>query len=387
MILLWFSLNQIVSGAENEYYKYLRTDSAHVYTWNAATSSWLPGSVQLYTYVEGKMTSVLTIDYASRALQARTDYLYNTDGLMSTETSYLFSGNIWVTLTRNLYSYDELGRYSEIHIQKWINSDWVDDRIQMNYVYDEFSRQLKFQAIYFRNNTWTDPTTENSYYNADGLLERREAVYFNGNTDYEVIYTYDGSELLAEAYSHYPSGSGWINWWLVDYDYNPCGLRLEQVRYTGNGTEWVPSARVVSFTYFKPDLCPDKKVPVCRDGSTVIVKKTVVQNRLNHGDCLGPCPEGKGSNSPAKKSAKTEQSEIPFTIYPNPATDRITVVRNGYDENISKVELTDMNGRTLRSEVVSDDGDIVIPRNGLISGQYLVRVYGDQVYSMIVIFN
>lgn len=386
MILMWFSLNQIVSGAVNEYYKYLRTDSAHVYTWNAATSSWLPGSVQLYTYDKGKMTSVLTIDYASRALQARTDYLYNTDGLMSAETSYAFSGNTWVTLTRNLYSYDQLGRYSEIRIQKWINSDWADDRIQMNYVYDEFGRQMKYQAIYFRNNTWTDPTTEYSYYNADGLLERREAIYYNGNTDYEVIYTYDGSQLLTEAYSHYPSGSGWINWWLVDYEYNPCGLRLVQIRFNGSGTEWIPSARVVSFTYFKPDLCPDKKVPVCRDGNTVMVKKTVVQNRLDHGDCLGPCPDSKGSAAVKMKSAGTGPA-LPFTIYPNPATNQITVVRNGYDKSISRVELTDMNGNTMRSEFVSDDGDIVILRGGLMSGQYIVRIYGDQVYSMIVIFN
>jgi len=41
----------------------------------------------------------------------------------------------------------------------------------------------------------------------------------------------------------------------------------------------------------------------------------------------------------------------------------------------------------LRSETINDDGNIVIPRNDLITGQYLLRIYGDQVYSMIVIFN
>jgi len=306
---------------------------------------------------------------------------------MSAETNYTYIGSMWVALTRILYSYDESGRYSEIRIQKWINSEWVDDRIQMNYVYDELGRQLEYQMIYFRNNAWTDPTTESSYYNADGLLERREAVYFNGNTDYEVIYTYDGSKLLSESYSRYPSGNGWFNWWLVDYEYNYCGLRLALVRYNGSGTEWIPSTRTVNYTYFKPDLCPDKKVPVCHNGNTVMVKKTVVQTRLNHGDCLGECPDGKGSQQVIKKSERTVQPEIPFTIYPNPATDQITIASNGYDDKISKVELTDMNGTILRSETINDDGNIVIPRNDLITGQYLLRIYGDQVYSMIVIFN
>jgi hypothetical protein len=79
--------------------------------------------------------------------------------------------------------------------------------------------------------------------------------------------------------------------------------------------------------------------------------------------------------------------QIPFTVYPNPATDRITVVRNGYDAEISKVDILDMNGNLLRSETVSDSGEVIIERGGLISGQYIVRIYGEQVYNLIVVFN
>ena len=79
--------------------------------------------------------------------------------------------------------------------------------------------------------------------------------------------------------------------------------------------------------------------------------------------------------------------QVPFTVYPNPASERITVVRNGYDAEISKVDIMDMNGNLLRSETVSDSGEVIIERGGLISGQYIVRIHGEQIYNLIVVFN
>lgn len=383
VILLWLISGAGSRGAVNEYYKYFRTDSTYVLTWDVSTSSWVPGSIQLYQYDAGKVTSLLTLDFATRAYQAKTDYIYSTDGLVESETNYAFN-NGWVLLTRLLYSYDEFGRYSEIRIQKWTNSQWADDRIQMNYVYDEAGRQLEYQSVYYRNNTWTDPTTEYSYYNSDGLLIRREAIYYTGSTDYQVIYTYEAFDLLSEASAQYPSGTGgWLNWWLVDYGYNPCGLKISQVRSNGSGTEWIPTTKTINYTYFKPDLCPEKKVPVCHNGVTISVKKTVVQTRLNHGDCIGACP---GDESPLKNDVVLK-SYSPFTIYPNPATDKITVARNGNDDRISKVEIMDLNGNILRSANFNNNGELTIFRNGLMSGQYLLRIYGDQTYNMIVVFK
>jgi hypothetical protein len=386
LMFFWSLTGITVSGAGNELSKYFRTDSAHVYSWNSVESSWIPGSVQMYGYNNGRITYLLTLDYTTRAEKNKTEYLYNQAGLLENEVNYYFDG-AWKESTRNVYYYDGQNRVSEIHIQKWINSAWVDDRIQSNYIYDEYGRQTEFQASYWRNNAWTSPTTDYSYYDQEGNLIRRVAIYFTGGTDYRIIYTYNQSDVLAEAYSQYPGVTGWQNWWLVNYQYDDCRFKISQVQYTGSGTEWLPGTKVVNYSYFRPELYPYPNVPVCHNGMTMYVIKKVLKRHLAHGDCLGSCFETKKSLSDPKGVTTGTPSQIPFTVYPNPASERITVVRNGYDAEIFKVDIMDMNGNLLRSQTVSDSGEVTIERGRLISGQYIVRIHGEQIYNLIVVFN
>lgn len=384
--LLLFVTNSTIMGAGSEYLKYFRTDSAHVYSWNSQNQSWEPTSVQLYSYSERRIVSALSLNFQTRAGLARTDYFYYPDNVVSIEVNYNYD-NGWVLSTRNTYYYDAQNRVSEIRIQKWSNSAWADDRIQKNYVYDEFDRQVEFQMIYWRFNAWTSSTTDYSYYTPEGRIIRREGIYPTGATDYQMIYTYDQSDLLSETYTQYPSSTGWTNWWLASYQYDPCGFKIAQVRYAGSGSNWIPQTKVVNFSYFKPDLFPELKAPMCHDGYTLLVKKTLVQVHLDHGDCLGGCPAKSALADKGADDNSTKNNDVPFTVFPNPASDRITVAPHGNDHVISRVELLDWNGNILKVVDRPDIGEITIFREGLISGQYILRIHGDRVFNMVVVFN
>lgn len=386
LIFAWFLPLTEVSAADPDITKYIKTDSTHVYSWSSTENGWIPSSVQLYTYNAGRVIRILTLNYTTRAEQSKTEYSYNAAGLADTITNFSFN-NGWTALTRNVVFYDLQKRITEIWIQKWTSGIWMDDRKQNNYVYDEFSRLLEFKSIYWRSNTWTQPSIDYSYYDEQGKLIRREAFNPNGSLDYQVICNYDGTNLLSEMYAQYPSGTGWQKWWLMNYQYDECGFKISQVQYAGSGTEWIPNTKVVNYSYFKPDLYPDPMVPVCHYGKTMYVIKKVLKRHLAHGDCLGPCPETKGSQSELKGAATEKLSEVPFTIYPNPASERITVLRNGYDHGIWKVDILDMTGNLLRSETVSGSGEVTIERGGLVSGQYIVSIRGDQIYNLIVVFK
>jgi hypothetical protein len=375
-----------VTAADPDIIKSIKTDSTHVYSWSGTESVWIPNSVQLYTYNAGRVIRILTLNYTTRSEQSKTEYSYNAAGLADTVTNYSFN-NGWTALTRNVIFYDLQERVSEIWIQKQINGTWSDDRKQMNYVYDDDDRQLEFQSIYWRNNAWTLPSTDYSFYDEQGKLIKREAFYLDGHMDYQVICTYNESVLLSEMYAQYPSGTGWLNWWLVNYQYDNCGFKISQVQYAGSGTVWLPNTKVVNYSYFKPELYPYPNVPVCHNGNTMYVIKKVLKRHLAHGDCLGTCPETKKSQADQKGVTNDIPSKVPFTVYPNPASDRITVVRNGYDTGISKVDIMDINGNLLRIETISDSGEVTIERGGLISGQYILRIHGEQIYNLIVVFK
>lgn len=341
-----------VTGADPDIAQYIKTDSAYVYSWNSTESTWIPSSVQMYTYMNGRLIRLTTLDYTTRSAQYKTEYSYNVAGLADTVTSYSFN-NGWTALTRNVIFYDLQKRITEIWIQKMVTGIWTDDRIQKNYVYDGFGRLLEFQTIYWRSNAWTQPSMDYSFYDEQGKLIRREAFNPNGSIDYQVICNYDGVNLLSEMYSQYPTVTGWQNWWLVNYQYDECGFKISQVQYAGSGTEWQPNTKVVNYSYFKPDLYPDPKVPVCHFGSTLYVIKKVLKRHLSHGDCLGTCPETKKSQSDQKDVTKGAPSQVPFTVYPNPASDRISILQNGFDNEVSKIDILDMSGNLLRSKTVS----------------------------------
>ena len=173
----------------------------------------------------------------------------------------------------------------------------------------------------------------------------------------------------------------------MNYQYDDCGFKISQVQYAGLGNDWVPNTKTVNYSYFKPELYPYPKVPVCHYGNTMYVIKKVLKRHLAHGDCLGACPETEGSQPALKEAMIDMNSEIPFTIYPNPASDRITVLRNGYDPGIWRVDILDINGNLLRSETVSDSGEVTIERGSLVSGQYIVKIQGEQTYNLIVVFK
>ena len=64
-----------------------------------------------------------------------------------------------------------------------------------------------------------------------------------------------------------------------------------------------------------------------------------------------------------------------FSVYPNPANDKIVVSVNGQYNGNSEVEIIDMAGKTVARQAVSD-GSAVININNLQSGVYMVKFAG-----------
>ncbi|MRR21554.1 T9SS type A sorting domain-containing protein [bacterium] len=383
LLFPWIGL----SAAADDYLNYFRTDSAYVYNWNSSAGTWVPVSVQQFQYDNGILLNIYSSDYTTRALQGRSEYAYNSEGLPESVVNYYYSGG-WVAASRNLYFYNTLGQVSEIRVQKYSNNSWNDDRIQMNYVYNISGNVTEYQMIYRRNNEWTLPTTDYSYYDEAEKLIRREAIYPSGETDYQILYSYTRFNLLSEMYAQYPGSGGWNNLWKADYQYNPCGLKISQVQYAGSGPDWIPNTKTVSFTYFKPELYPARRVAICHKGETLIVIKFAVQEYLDRGDCIGPCPEIDGSEGNENGDIASMLPEQPFIVYPNPAGEHITVsLRKGQEPDFTRIELLDFRGTVLRTINTFGEEQVTIPRDGLAGGQYFLRVYAGEVYNLLVVFR
>ncbi|MBP5515532.1 MAG: T9SS type A sorting domain-containing protein, partial [Bacteroidales bacterium] len=71
---------------------------------------------------------------------------------------------------------------------------------------------------------------------------------------------------------------------------------------------------------------------------------------------------------------------VNVTIYPNPTTTSTTIALSGISSEVS-IAIVDMNGRTVRTDAMSCEGDCVktIEVSGLAQGAYFIRVNGEGV--------
>jgi hypothetical protein len=71
---------------------------------------------------------------------------------------------------------------------------------------------------------------------------------------------------------------------------------------------------------------------------------------------------------------------VDMTLYPNPATGSTTVTLSGVNGEVT-ITIVDMNGRTVRTDSMSCEGDCVktMEVEGLAQGAYFVRVNGDNI--------
>lgn len=382
VLLLIAGAVEMHAADDNAYLNYLKTDSAYVYVWDLTTSDWMLNQVQYYSYTEGRLTELLTRSYHTGNDVALSVYTYNSYGRNETSTNFSWAGT-WVPTTRYINEYDLLERTSSVRLQKWVNGEWLQERVQQNYQYDAHDKLIGFETIYWRNNAWTLPTVSDLSYNAPGLLEYHLATRPGGNIDYRIVYEYNEMGLMTKFYTQYPLGAGWSNWNLRTIQYNDCGRKSGQTNYTGEGPNWNPSTRTELFTSFDENQFHGKKVAICHKGrNTLWISISALPAHLRHGDCLGECLN-------EKKNSPSIEEEPPFTFFPNPGREMITI-RFSPDlccEQM-RVELTDFSGKRIKTYPVSDNSDLVIERGNLKSGYYNVRlIIGTEAYSQTFIFE
>jgi hypothetical protein len=378
--ILWVATGSLSGAADRDYSKYLQTDSAYVYRWDAAIADWQPYQVQIYSYADGLLTGILTREHSTGKEVARTDYLYNETGRIVSAVNYIFR-DAWGFSTRSLTDYDSYERVSSVRVQKWSGEIWAEDRLQQNYEYNTEGKVTHYESVYWRNNSWTMPTASTLNYNDSGDLESHVATRPDGNIDYRIIYEYDGTGLQTKLYTQYPEDGGWSNWNLRTYTYDGCGRKSFQVQYSGEGPDWIPSIKTVFFSSFRISNYPGRKVPVCHKGHTIWISVHAVDAHLRHGDCIGECISDRAQPPASKKCA-------PFTVYPNPARGRATIRFNSDCEcQKKKVELTDFSGKVIKAFTVGDNSDLIIDRGSLRPGHYFIRVTGSEVWSLPLIFE
>ncbi len=370
-------------GAGCELYPTL-IDSVLVARWDQSAGIWNGESVSHYHYDGSRLSDILYMD-ASRELQSRWADYYDTSGNVVLQLLTTWDGSEWKESQKKMSVFSVENRKETELILNLRNGVWVF-RAFYEYRYDDG----RLSRIVYRLQDREGNMYDHLYYDYQyegGIVRRIVTRDPSTGTDIRVeVYDRDEEGRVSELTLYNIESDtfgGEVNQIPVTrrvYDYGEFGLLREVILMNYNEGIWVNTTR--SVYYRKVDTA--RKVTVCHNGNTICISVNALPAHLAIGSVLGACRDDGG-----KRVVRDMESEKPpFTVFPNPATDRITVRIESQSAYLSGVlQLTDFRGRLLRSVKIEGQNEVILYRQGLKDGKYIIRLVGDQTWQTVVIFN
>ncbi len=368
----------------------LRTEMVYEYSWDAPGEAWvLKNTVKYdYTYGNGETQIITTSDYLTGVPSNRVIYLYTASKVLKEALYQDYFDGSWADNRRDTWIQNRDGFNIETVIQYFLSGVWKNISRYTDYQYEGGRlKQYTFQS--WSGTEWVDSFYDSWHYDENGQLVLRTQIRLNDTPVNKFVYEI-GEHNLRERMTIFSwSSNEWAGFTRRNYEYNRCG-KTSAVDYQDfrNG-EWVNTMRHEYVYGMHPlEYARRQKVPVCHRGHTIYVPVVAVDAHLAHGDCLGKClVEERG---PFAESASGQVNRVthPFTAFPIPALESITVRMNPDSQQIfERIELTDFNGNVVRTIRVSDEYEIVIQRGNLLPGFYNIRLHGQESFSQVIVFK
>ena len=339
-------------------------------------------SVNYYYYTNGLIDSIVGANNI-RVPFAKTMYTYD-NGNMTEVLSLVISAGNWLNSQNQVFYYNDDNVLTERIVTKWNGNQWQNLN-WFTYLYDESNRLRVYNREFWRINSWTDFSADSLFYDEAGFLTERSArLKSTGQYVTRTLYYYNPSGLKSYQVRQDFLNNEWTDISRTQYYYNRCGTQMMSETEKWLDGSWQPDA--MSSVFYGLDLAPGaRKVPVCHKGQTIDVLVKTLNVHLSHGDCIGGCIAPDQVTLEETVPVYNKSKSLPFIVYPNPTEENVNISMIDNECPVTRVELLDFNGRTIRSFNSVDQCTMTIDMNSLKSGKYIIRLTSDTVYSTIVV--
>jgi len=378
-----FSLSLLLltaGGIEAQAYR-LITDSVHIFSFNRELNTMDFNGVNYNYYSSGIVDSTYTAD-RSRAITSKALYSYS-DGLLTEAISFVVLSGTMEPNQKRVFTHDGMDLVTTSLVTRWQTDHWQNLN-RFTYTYDESNRLSVYSREYWRDNAWTDFSADSLFYDASGkLIEQSARSKSTGQYITRNLYQYNLAGKKSFQTRQDFVNNVWTNVTRVRYYYNKCGTQFSTGTDRWINGSWQMEAGTEPF--YSIEILPGaRKVPVCHNGKTIFVLVSQLAAHLAHGDCIGSCVDPGPIIDGESEILPLKSKSLPFVVYPNPARESVSIKIVNPDCPATRIELLDYYGRVI--EVVNSDGQelTTIDLTALKSGNYILRVTSDTVYSTVI---
>jgi hypothetical protein len=371
-----------------EYYPGL-VDSIYYYTWDKTGNQWIENTIRHYDNSGGRYNRLVFINAADRKTIRAWDYYYDSRGNRNLEISSSWTNNSWIVNLKRESDFDSDNRkLSELrHYFKGAKWNFV------SYTYYEYEG-ARLNKVYYQEKDESGALFDASYseyfYAGEQLSEVRSYNGLSGQITGVDSYFHDletgklRERILYNTVSTEGGQLSLVPYQMQAYYYDEYQMLRQVIFHEMIEGNWEKTSKNVYF--YRLDNA--RKITICHNNISICVSINALKAHLAHGDKIGQCSPFDEKFKEGQEPDNAQKTGMPFTVFPNPASDRVTVrIDPSYTQKISRIEIIDAHGKPIRSLSTFGRSDIVIPRANLLDGQYYLRLISDKVYSIPVVFK
>lgn len=364
----------------------LKTIVEREYTRDDVTNAWQLSAIMDYNYYpEGKQESLVKYDAATNDSISRVDYNYTSAGLLNDYVVSLWDGGSWRPDTKYSYTYTSEGKAGQ-RILRWNGTAWTASRLDTLFQYDMNGLLIRSENFRWKDNEWQKDHTIYYENSPTGKLALKYSLSEAGEYLSQVFYLYDAYDRLSEMYAQFYREGVWENGWRRVYSYDRCSVLKSLVRQSWDGEKWVD----ILMSEFEHSVFwngpSDGKVNICYNGKSMTVSVNVLDVFLKKGACIGICEEELLLEANEDTGAESGSvTDTPYSVFPNPASDIVTVRSVNGLTMITGVDLITMHGEVVRSLRYDDVPEVTVNIQDLKPGRYFVVISGGADWSSAIV--
>ena len=307
----------------------------------------------------GKMTSGIVYDWneyeSEWILGFKMEYTYNSNGEMAMETEYEWDENTsqWIPFYKLEITYDSNGNMTHEINFEWdeSTSQWIDIYKQ-ECTYDSNDNMILAVFYYWDEGTsdWVAEDKDEYTYDATGKITQYIYFYWDQNT------------------------SDWEFSWKGEYSFDANGNTTQEIFFNWD-SQWLEEDKYVftyDLSYNISDLIIPSSLYFIPDNTESIINKPVdYMYYYYNGDSWAESDKGTYYYSEQEVTAVSDISENHVKVYPNPATETITISLRDDLQQVS-IDIIDIQGKIVMQQMILNNGQVFVKQ--LPKGIYFYRL-------------
>lgn len=361
-----------------------KADSTVNFLYDALSETLTPVAVTVNSYDKNfNLTTVISRSLPDRTFKFRQLFYYDENNNMIRYVYQLWNNNGWEDNLINERTYTNDG-LPETEVFLRVGNSGTFAEYQRHFYENENGRTSRYlRQVKDASGNWYDFSYHNYVYDDMGRLTVLYGQYISSGLIFwerTALYNFDGrvtDRFLSILRYNYSLRQNVLTRELHEVSsYNKYGSVIERRNYGYTNNE--PRLRDVDSIY-NSQLPAKYKASVCFKGKTLCVSVSQIDAILARGGTLGACPVEPEKETTAITVNNLNVPVSPnITLYPNPASELVTVKIGSQDYGNMTGYLMAADGRIVRSFTIENRDEVTLDISQLRPGTYYLSLSGQK---------